>query len=185
MKFAKHIFELGNQILGYKKPERENELDREENFVLIGGPGHGKSTICQFIAQIYRMHYLRNENYTSQLLDEFFGEIQMNYKYKLNRCRIPFKIVLREYAVWINRQTGRNISEVPLKTLRRLLIDFAWIFFFDGLDEVPESSNRKEVLKQLHIFITIELKETACDCIIISTEQVRPQSALQGTFQPY
>lgn len=65
MKFAKHIFELGDQILGCKKHECENELDREENFVLIGGPSYGKSTICQFIAQIYRMHYLRNESYTS------------------------------------------------------------------------------------------------------------------------
>ncbi len=45
MKFARHIFELGNQIPGCKKPECENELDREENFVLIGGPGYGKSTI--------------------------------------------------------------------------------------------------------------------------------------------
>ncbi len=43
MKFAKHIFESGNQILGCKKPECENELDREENFILIGGPGYNKS----------------------------------------------------------------------------------------------------------------------------------------------
>ena len=38
-----HIFESGNQILGCKKPECENELDREENFILIGGPGYNKS----------------------------------------------------------------------------------------------------------------------------------------------
>ena len=65
MKFARHIFELGNQIPGSKKTEYENELDREENFVLIDGPGYVKSTICQFFTQIYRMHYLRNESDTS------------------------------------------------------------------------------------------------------------------------
>lgn len=183
IKFAEHILKEGNKILGYRKPGKSSEQDRIDNFVLIGGPGHGKSTICQFIAQIYRMQYLKHINYPSQQLDEFAREIDTQYGYKIKRARIPFKIVLRDYAAWINRRYDTNISiiqylkerirkiegdDISLRTIRKMLENLPWIFFFDGLDEVPESSNRKDVLKQLHIFI-LELKEHSCDCMMIGT----------------
>lgn len=184
-KFAELIFTLGNEILGYKKNDVENGLERNENFVLIGGPGKGKSTICQFIAQIYRALELQLLGYHNQEIDKFVDEINENYNYSVNRIRIPFKVVLREYAAWINRKNGNdNVSvlqymmerirkmegnTLSIDTLRRMIGEYAWIFFFDGLDEVPESSNREEVLKQIHIFISMELKEVHCDCIIVGT----------------
>ncbi len=186
-KFAAHVFALGNGTLGYKR-EEGGELERNENYILIGGPGNGKSTICQFIAQVYRGSYLKAAGYGSQVLDAFAEEIQNEYKYQIENNRIPFKIVLREYAAWINRKKDENISviqymkdrikklvgdTVSTKTMRRMLGELAWIFFFDGLDEVPESSNRQEVLRQIHIFISMELKELSCDCMVIGT--TRPQ----------
>ena len=188
-KFAEHIFTLGNKILGYKKLDAENVLDKNENFVLIGGPGQGKSTICQFIAQIYRAYKLQLLGYKNQEIDRFVDEIKKSYKYRIDRIRIPFKIVLREYAAWINRKNrDDNVSvmqyimerirkmegnTLSIDTLRKMIGEEAWIFFFDGLDEVPESSNREEVLKQIHIFITMELKEVHCDCIIIGTTRAQ------------
>lgn len=184
-KFANHVFKLGNETLGYKKEDHENELDSDENFVLIGGPGKGKSTICQFIAQIYRAYYLKHLNYKDKTIDGFIEEIEKSYKYKIGCFRIPFKVALREYAAWINRKKKEdNISvlqyikeriekmegtDLSTDTLRKILSEQAWIFFFDGLDEVPESSNRQEVLKQIRIFITMELKEAHCDCMIVGT----------------
>lgn len=189
IKFAEYVFSLGNQTLGYQKKTSQTELEREENFVLIGGPGNGKSTICQFIAQIYRANYLRAMEYRAQELQEFLEGIEQNYEYVINHNRIPFKVVLHDYAAWINRKKQEeNVSvlhyirdrirkiqgdDIPLETLRGLLQNLAWTFFFDGLDEVPESSNRKEVLKQIHIFISVELKEAECDCMIIATTRAQ------------
>lgn len=192
MKFAKTIIELGNGVLGYRKhilgQMRELMLDPNENFVLIGGPGQGKTTICQFIAQIYRAYYLYNVG-ENQEARKFIYEVENDYHYKINCYRIPFKIVLREYAAWMNRQEiGGNqsvitymqhrINEVEAETLsikliRKMLKELAWIFFFDGLDEVPETSNRKEMLKQLDNFITVELCQAKCDCMIIATTRAQ------------
>lgn len=187
-KFAEHVFALGNAVLGYKKGERDGELERNENYILIGGPGNGKSTICQFIAQVYRENYLRVMDYHDLMLDVFAQEMKESYKYQIEKSRIPFKIALREYAAWVSRNRTENISiiqymidrirvisgdSVSIKTIRRMLNERAWIFFFDGLDEVPESSNRQEVLKQIHIFLSMDLKELSCDCMVVGT--TRPQ----------
>lgn len=192
MKFAKTIIELGNGVLGYRKrilgQMRELMLDPNENFVLIGGPGQGKTTICQFIAQIYRAYYLYNVG-ENQEAGKFISEIESDYHYKINCYRIPFKIVLRDYAAWMNRQEiGGNQSvitymqhriheveaeKLSIKLIRKMLKELAWIFFFDGLDEVPETSNRKEMLKQLDHFITVELCQAKCDCMIIATTRAQ------------
>ena len=193
-KFASRVLELGNKVLGYRKQNLERtetvfELDRTENFVLIGGPGGGKTTICQFISQIYRANYLYTIKYRNTYVEAFMREIQESYSYHINCKRVPFKIVLKEYAAWISRQEkDANISiinymrerikkiegdDLSLFVIRKMIAQLAWIFFFDGLDEVPESSNRQEVLKQINIFISLELKEANCDCMIIATTRMQ------------
>jgi len=187
VKFARRVFELGNEILGYKRAVAEcnDGLHSDENFVLIGGPGKGKSTISQFIAQIYRAYSLKALGYRSRELDQFMTEFTKSYGYRIDRIRIAFKVALREYAAWIRRKKQEENhsvlqymqermekfegNKISAQTIRKMLKEQAWIFFFDGLDEVPESSNRQEVLKQIHLFITLELRDAGCDCMIIGT----------------
>lgn len=193
-KFAEKVLKLGNKVLGYRKQDLEKvdkvfELNKRENFVIIGGPGGGKTTICQFIAQIYRANYLQTINYQSVYAKSFMHEIEESYCYDINCQRIPFKIVLKEYAAWISRQDkDANLSvvnymrdkikkiegdDLPMIVMRKMIAQLAWVFFFDGLDEVPETSNRQEVLKQINMFISLELKEANCDCMIIATTRMQ------------
>lgn len=198
-KFAKRVLEIGNQILGYKKREYQKDIqetnefgetiEKEENFVLLGGPGRGKSTICQFISQIYRANYLCEVKYKDSYSRKFMAEIKEKYGYTIQGMRIPFKIILRDYAAWITRQgkdepisvlkymqsrinriTGEEIS---LNMLKKMLEELPWVFFFDGLDEVPESSNRGEVLKEIGGFISITLRNAKCDCMVIGTTRMQ------------
>lgn len=108
-KFAQKVLDLGNKVLGYRKQDLEKldevfELNKYENFVIIGGPGGGKTTICQFIAQIYRANYLQTIQHPSIYANSFMREIKENYSYEISCQRVPFKIVLKEYAAWISRQ---------------------------------------------------------------------------------
>lgn len=198
-KFAKRVLEIGNQILGYKRREYQKDIqeidefgeqiEKDENFVLLGGPGRGKSTICQFISQIYRANYLCGVKYKDPNSEKFMAEIKENYGYTVQGMRVPFKIILRDYAAWITRQgedepisvlkymqsrINRITSEeISLNMLKKMLEEIPWIFFFDGLDEVPESSNRAEVLKEIGYFISIILRNAKCDCMVIGTTRMQ------------
>lgn len=198
-KFAKRVLEIGNQILGYKKREYQKDIreidvlgeqvERDENFVLLGGPGRGKSTICQFISQIYRANYLCAVEYGDSYSEKFMTEIEEGYGYLIQGMRVPFKIILRDYAAWITRQgEDEPISvlkymqsriyritgeELPIYVLKRMLGEIPWIFFFDGLDEVPESSNRAEVLKEIGHFISVTLRDVKSDCMMIGTTRMQ------------
>ena len=198
-KFAKRVLEIGNQILGYKRREYQKDIqeidefgeqiEKDEKFVLLGGPGRGKSTICQFISQIYRANYLRAVKYKDSNSRNFMAEIEEKYGYTVQGMRVPFKIILRDYAAWITRQ-GENEAvsvlkymqsrinrsageEISLTVLKKMLEEMPWIFFFDGLDEVPETSNRAEVLKEIGQFISITLRNAKCDCMIIGTTRMQ------------
>jgi shikimate kinase len=57
--------------------------------MLIGGPGQGKSTLGQYLAQIHRASILGIPD-----------QVQKATMTPLI-SRIPFRIILREYAQWL------------------------------------------------------------------------------------
>lgn len=174
--------------------EERNVLP-ENNLVLIGSAGQGKSTLCQYICQIYR----------AALLEHYCPDVESAQGYskevgiiKPSCERFPLLIRLRDYAAWLGkRQEGENGSvlhylvwliqkdageAMPVSTLRALLKSYSWVFFFDGLDEVPASSNRAELLGQIKTFLSQDLAESNCDSIIICT--TRPQG-YDRAFSPF
>jgi len=187
-KFVKFAIVRGNQIMrGVENPNNR--------FVLIAGPGYGKSTMTQFIAQIYRAHFLsggkagKGANSPAKMfMKEIVGIVDETPTWQ----RIPFRIVLKDYAGWIresnaghpngactvldylvstiNRRTGGNLTTEELESLFTTL---PCVFIFDGLDEVPVSSNRESVITEIGFFVDILLTRIEADYIIISTS--RPQ----------
>lgn len=195
---ANYIIQLGNQEHlrkneNYCAPS-EGHLSRTEhipdcNIVLIGNAGQGKSTLCQYICQIYRAALL---NCNKQILQE-----DAHFPIVPKRARIPIQINLKRYAAWINRQEAdsdhsvisyvllelynRTKAQLTLADFNTLLHNHPWVFLFDGLDEVPASSNRGEVLRQINMFMEYELPAADCDSLVICTS--RPQG-YDADFSP-
>lgn len=180
-KFVEMCIHRGDEIL--KQNRRMNR------FVLVGSFGHGKSTLTQFLCQIYRAFFLKklSDETSIEEVDEFIDKY-CSYKKECVDClRLPFKIDVNDYAGWVSkREGGQSCSvlaflgetirekadaenEISLNDLREILKNLSSVFVFDGLDEVAVASNRKEVIKQIDDFVDVELKHLDSDTLIVIT----------------
>lgn len=180
-KFINFCLDIGNSSLR-KEPYK---------MVFIGGPGQGKSTITQFLTQVYRVKFL--ETFQNKTLSD---NIQ-SFKKQISKCsepkcyRFPVNIILSDYSEWLSREKEKDKSYSVLSYIqyriqkraddefsefnnfRSLLSSMSFLFIFDGLDEVPTTSNRQEVIVEIDNFINYELKSSNCDAMVIAT--TRPQ----------
>ena len=139
------------------------------NLVLVGGPGQGKTTLCQYISQNYRLLFLGK-------LDE------VDNKFVNCDVRIPFRVILREYATWVNSTTSENttlfhylatqmnisgnaLSPDDIKTISRL---HPILLILDGLDEIS-IENRDKIIKKISLFIEYLRDEYESDIRVIVT----------------
>ena len=163
-------------------------------FVLIGGPGQGKTTLTQFICQIFRASIVAGKP-----ADMLSPEVQSALATIKDHCdieginhmvvpRFPFKVVLNDFATalsnsstsqvnsvlgYLSRQIKNRIdSDISVDDLRRFLAAYPSVFIFDGLDEVPASSNRDQVLDAIREFWT-DASNAKADILSIATS--RPQ----------
>ncbi|MGA9040465.1 MAG: hypothetical protein WB421_08015 [Terriglobales bacterium] len=125
--------------------------------VLIGGPGQGKSTLCQFITQIHRA-YLLNRRQEAAWSDRSFTPLQV---------RLPFKVILKDYAQWISGTTDggtlesfiafnvheRTARSVTPEQIQELIKLNPALLILDGLDEVNDRDLRRRMLRQVSDFI--------------------------------
>lgn len=159
--------------------------------VFIGGPGQGKSTLTQFFCQMHRAALLSQYN-----ADIMTPEVTAAYELILEQCgvegisppkipRFPVKIELNRFASALAKgQTTSLLSyilamikrrcdrEIAADDLRAWLRAYPWLLALDGLDEVPASSNRAEVLQKIDDFL-IDAQECNADLMIVATS--RPQ----------
>jgi hypothetical protein len=125
--------------------------------VLIGGPGQGKSTLSQFIAQIHRAY----------LLHKIDSLDPMGQNFSPIFIRIPFRVSLKDYAQWIVDSEGSHTLEsylanfvtegasrsISSEQIQYIFRDNPCLVIFDGLDEVSDNDLRREILNEIHQFL--------------------------------
>src|ERR1700674_2839519 len=80
--------------------------------VIIGGPGHGKSTLGQYLAQIHRSIALGEPDpYTQE--DDHKTPRSRPAPLKPKKLRLPFRVVLKFYAQWLVSRLGGGLPRKP------------------------------------------------------------------------
>jgi hypothetical protein len=161
------------------------------HFVIVGGPGQGKSTLGQFLCQLYRAGFLKDQprtrmsRKTQDALDLFLAQCSAADLDLPTARRFPIRIVLDQFASALNRHEATSVlsylvkrlnsltdSTCSVEDLRRWLGAYPWLIILDGLDEVPPSSNRAEVMREIERFWQ-EVAQRDVDVMVVAT--TRPQ----------
>jgi hypothetical protein len=179
-------------------PEEWTETEKHRRVVLVGGPGQGKSTVTQAVAQIYRSEFLQatalaaNVELSAQMsaLRTRMSELDVSLP---SARRWPFRVILTHLADALSREpdlsllsyiaaavSKRAAHEVTSGDMRVWLARHPWYLLIDGLDEVPTSSNRELVMRCISDFY-IEVSAAQGD--VVSAATTRPQG-YSNEFDP-
>jgi hypothetical protein len=156
--------------------------------ILEGAPGQGKSTLAQYICQVHRMHILEEHIVLTSLPNEHIPRA----------VRVPFKVDLRDLALWLSKRdpfSSEDSEAVPknwAKSLESFLaaqishhsggVEFsvadlhavaklsAILLVLDGLDEVADITERKEVVSAIVTGVS-RLRELAASLQVLVTSR--------------
>ncbi len=170
-------------------PDGGNRL--QTRFLLQGGPGSGKTTLGLFLAQIHRAAILQRMD--QALLDD---TVRANIVAVEDACareslpwpttpRYPFRVELNSFAKDLATE-GCGITSFAAYLLRQLrgnhaldhatllacFEQFPTLIVLDGLDEVPVTSNRADVIRSIRNFFD-EIRSRNADVFVVATTRVQ------------
>ncbi|MDJ0774697.1 MAG: NACHT domain-containing protein, partial [Mastigocoleus sp. MO_167.B18] len=150
--------------------------------VIIGGPGQGKSTSGQQLAQIHRAKLI-NEDYD----DRYHPKI----------VRIPFQIVLKDFAQWLADEPeidaldsylaekvgklAKCPGDIRPQDVQEIFNKRNCLLLLDGLDEVVEPKLKKQMLKKIQDFLAERESSTKSNVTVVATS--RP-NGFDNQFDP-
>jgi energy-coupling factor transporter ATP-binding protein EcfA2 len=184
------------------REERPRGRRKSAGFVLIGGPGQGKSTLGQLACQAHRTALLEpyeriaTERERNALRDFTRAPAAKKEFGAPNEPSLPIRIVLPDAAGWLAAEQRRG-SKVPEdseregllrywcsrlpdsskqalrpSTLLTLLAQMPLLLVLDGLDEVPAAGARERVLSAVRD-LGVTLASARARAVIVAT--TRPQ----------
>ena len=195
--FVEHVLSVGAfplvdelQTRAAPRPPAES-APPEGRYVLIGGPGQGKTTLGQFLCQVFRAGLLLSssdqnmDHAVQQALPSFVEACQAQGFDPAGGRRFPIRVVLNEFAKTLadgdttsllefmvkdfNRKTSGEVTAVQFL---RFLATYPCFIVLDGLDEVPASTNREQVLEAVQGF-WVDVSSEGIDAFVVATS--RPQ----------
>jgi hypothetical protein len=128
--------------------------------VIVGGPGEGKSTIGQYLAQLHRAALLGKAD-----------DIAISPEYVPETPRLPFRVVLKDLAQWLADNSAESAEGASLDTyiseqitklstrtfgekdLHEVLKTNPAVLILDGLDEVTDAGVRRRLVVRLLEFL--------------------------------
>jgi hypothetical protein len=153
--------------------------------VLIAGPGAGKSTLGQYLAQLHRGAILSRSD-----------EIDADGSFTPTVPRIPFRVAIREFAQWltgprtnsdtldvfiaedVHAASGRSFAT---EDLHELIEHNPTLLILDGLDEVMEQDLRTRTLNRIVEFLQRSEQTLGANLQVVATS--RP-TAYADQFNP-
>jgi len=186
-----HPREVGDERNAPEGPAMELLVsERLRHVVFVGGPGHGKSTLGQFAAQIHRSMLLKK-------VQEVLGD---DDRLLPPDARVPFRIVLRDLAQWVGERPEREelvlieryLAErvaraagldapLSMEQMREVLRRNRTLIILDGLDEVSEPTLRTRVIDAIDAFL--ERVESALGADVQVVGSSRP-TGYEDEFRP-
>lgn len=186
---VRSIIEECDQVTSIDEGGETGKKSRQPGrVVVVGGPGQGKTTISQFLCQIYRAEFVRHGNVSPEVSDELeFLDAQMSLE-NLPRPaarRWPIQIPLNRFADSLasgkvrgifefvsQRVASRTEASVEVSHCRKWLQSYPWLVVLDGLDDVPSTSNRSQLIAAIEEFLS-DVHTSNSDVVIVAT--TRPQ----------
>lgn len=191
------ILQTGSNVLrashlAADEVESDTKLTRTNGrYVVVGGPGQGKSTIGQFLCQTYRAAILQDcpahtiAPEVRSVLNQIERQCQQDGIDLPSARRFPVRIVLDQFATDLANGRVTSLLNFVLKQialgsqrdcsaddLRRWLKFYPWLIVLDGLDEVPATSNRIQVLETITEFFS-QVAVLNADVLVVAS--TRPQ----------
>ena len=163
--------------------------------VILGGPGQGKSTLGQFLAQVARARILRAHEAgrlnpeTRAIIEPVLTRAQLEGLPVHGPARFPIRVDLPSFADSLSRATAQHSSQtlgsfIATRLSHDIGVQIAeddwrsWVgtcpslIILDGLDEVPPSGNRTSVVAAIAA-LWDDLYLVNADTLIVVT--TRPQ----------